>query len=127
MERSGLDPNKRYLSCTVVKGNAFVDFVNVRPDEDISISVSFLKNRYTTRMVQCSTDPVFDETFLFEFVGDVIRRRKRGEASLILITARNDVKDDMNNEYDACRDGEESIEGLKIFGPEETLRFPKNS
>ena len=70
MERSGLDPNKRYLSCTVVKGNAFVDFVNVRPDEDISISVSFLKNRYTTRMVQCSTDPVFDETFLFEFVGD---------------------------------------------------------
>ena len=51
MERSGLDPNKRYLSCTVVRGNAFVDFVNVRPDEDISVSVSFLKNRYTTRLI----------------------------------------------------------------------------
>ena len=70
MERSGLDPNKHYLLCTVVKGSAFVDFVNVRPDEDISVSVSFLKNRYQTRPVLCSTDPVFDETFLFEFVGD---------------------------------------------------------
>ena len=28
-----LDPNKRYMSCSVVRGNAFVDFVNVRPDE----------------------------------------------------------------------------------------------
>ena len=70
LERSNLDPNKRYLSCTVVKGNAFVDFVNGRADEDISISVSFLKNRYTTRLIPCSTDPHFDETFLFEFVGD---------------------------------------------------------
>ena len=35
-----------------------------------SVSVSFLKNRFTTRLIQCSTDPVFDETFLFEFVGD---------------------------------------------------------
>lgn len=44
-----LDPNKRYLSCTVVKGSAFVDFVNVRTDESVSIAISFLKNRYHTR------------------------------------------------------------------------------
>ena len=65
-----LDPKKRYMSCTVLRGNAFVDFVNVRPDEQMSITVSFLKNRFSTQMVQCTSDPVFDETFLFEFVGD---------------------------------------------------------
>jgi hypothetical protein len=58
------------MSLSVVKGSAFVDFVNVRTDESISISVSFLKNRYQTRQVLCSTDPIFDETFLFEFVGE---------------------------------------------------------
>lgn len=58
------------MSCTIIKGSAFADFVNVRTDESISIAVSFLKNRFHTKMVQCSTDPVFDETFLFEFVGD---------------------------------------------------------
>jgi hypothetical protein len=68
--RDNIDPNKRYLSCTVVKGSAFADFVNVRSDESISISASFLKNRFHTKQVQCSTDPVFDETFMFEFVGD---------------------------------------------------------
>jgi hypothetical protein len=58
------------LSCTVVKGSAFADFVNVRSDESLSIAVSFLKNRFHTRQVQCSTDPVYDESFLFEFQGD---------------------------------------------------------
>jgi len=58
------------LSCTVLRGNAFVDFVNVRPDESLSVTVSFLKNRYSTQVVQCSSDPIFDETFMFEFVGD---------------------------------------------------------
>jgi hypothetical protein len=58
------------MSLTLVKGSAFADFVNVRTDESVSVSVSFLKNRNHTRMVQCSTDPVFDETFFFEFVGN---------------------------------------------------------
>jgi CEP76 C2 domain len=65
-----IDPNKRYMSLTLVRGSAFADFVNVRTDESVSVAVSFLKNRYHTRMVQCSTDPLFDETFLFEFVGN---------------------------------------------------------
>jgi hypothetical protein len=65
-----MDPNKRYLSCSVVRGTAFVDFVNANPDESISVSVSFLKNRFHTKRVPCSTDPVFDDTFLFEFKGD---------------------------------------------------------
>ena len=25
-----LDPNKRYMSCTIIRGMAFADFVNVR-------------------------------------------------------------------------------------------------
>ena len=36
----------------------------------MSVTVSFLKNRFTTAIVPCSSDPVFDETFMFEFVGD---------------------------------------------------------
>lgn len=65
-----LDPNRRYLSCNVIKGAAFVDFVNVRQDEQLQIAVSFLKNRCMTKQVGCSTDPVFDETFMFDFQGD---------------------------------------------------------
>ena len=34
------------------------------------MTVSFLKNRFSTQVVPCSSDPIFDETFLFEFVGD---------------------------------------------------------
>lgn len=55
---------------TVVKGCAFADYVNLRTDEHMSVSVSFLKNRYHTKMVQCCTDPVFEDTFLYEFEGD---------------------------------------------------------
>ena len=43
------DPaNKRYLSCRVVSGRAFVDYINPRENESISIAVSFLKNRFNT-------------------------------------------------------------------------------
>jgi hypothetical protein len=33
--KEGLDPNKRYLNLHVIKGSAFLDFVNVRQDEHI--------------------------------------------------------------------------------------------
>lgn len=46
--KDGLDPNKRYISCNIIKGSAFVDFVNVRQDEHLQIAVSFLKSRCTT-------------------------------------------------------------------------------
>ena len=65
-----LDPNKRYLSCRIVQGKGFVDFVNARDDEHLCVSVSFLRNRYHTKWVNVSTDPHFDETFIFEFVGE---------------------------------------------------------
>lgn len=77
-----MDPNKRYLSVSVVKGYAFADFVNVRSDESLSISVSFLKSRFHTKVVQCSTDPIFDETFMFEFVGD--QENIKFDASMLL-------------------------------------------
>lgn len=35
MSKEGLDPNKRYLNLHVIKGSAFLDFVNVRQDEHI--------------------------------------------------------------------------------------------
>ena len=66
----GLDPNKRYLSFNLMQARAFVDFVNPRDDEFISIAVSFLKNRFHTRLVKAETDFEFNETFIFEFEGD---------------------------------------------------------
>jgi centrosomal protein CEP76 len=65
-----LDPNKRYLSCNIVSGRAFVDFVNPREDEYISMAVSFLKNRFHTRHVRAGCDLIIDETFIFEFEGE---------------------------------------------------------
>jgi hypothetical protein len=65
-----LDPNKRYLSCNIVSGRAFVDFVNPRDDEYISMAVSFLKNRFHTKHVRASCDVPVDETFIFEFEGE---------------------------------------------------------
>jgi len=82
MLRDDLDPNKRYLNCTVVKGMAFVDFVNVRTDESITVSASFLKKRFRTKTVLCSTDPVFDSNFTFEFTGDNINTKF--DASMLL-------------------------------------------
>eukprot|EP00350_Pseudokeronopsis_sp_OXSARD2_P006205 CAMPEP_0170549144 /NCGR_PEP_ID=MMETSP0211-20121228/7337_1 /TAXON_ID=311385 /ORGANISM="Pseudokeronopsis sp., Strain OXSARD2" /LENGTH=185 /DNA_ID=CAMNT_0010854999 /DNA_START=109 /DNA_END=666 /DNA_ORIENTATION=+ len=65
-----LDPNKRYLQVRVVGLKAMVDFINARDDEYLTVSLSFLKSRYHTQAVHATTDPVFDEIFLFEFVGD---------------------------------------------------------
>lgn len=65
-----IDPNKRYMSCRIVNGKAFVDFINPRDDEFLQISVSFLKSRFKTKLVPASTDPLWDEVFLFEFVGE---------------------------------------------------------
>ena len=70
MEKLDLDPNKRYLNCSVVRGSAFTDFVNVRSDDYLSVTVSFLKNRFSTQSVLCSTEPVFDESFMFDFIGE---------------------------------------------------------
>lgn len=78
----GLDPNKRYLSCNISSGRAFVDFVNPRDDEFISIAVSFLKNRYHTKHTRANCDLYFDETFIFEFEGE--NGTSRFDASLML-------------------------------------------
>ena len=47
-----------------------MDFVNCPPDEHMSVAISFLKNRFHTKIVPCRPDPIFDETFIFEMVGD---------------------------------------------------------
>ena len=65
-----LDPNKRYLSCNITCGRAFVDFVNPRDDEYISMAVSFLKNRFHTKHVRAGCEFNVDETFIFEFEGE---------------------------------------------------------
>lgn len=52
----------------------------------MSVSVSFLKARYHTKIVQCSTDPVFEDSFLFEFEGD--DPKIRFDASMLLKLAQ---------------------------------------
>lgn len=46
-----IDPNRRYLSCQIAHGKAFVDFVNPRAGDSISVAVSFLKDRFHTQQV----------------------------------------------------------------------------
>ena len=65
-----IDKNKRYLNCHVVCGKAFVDFVNPREDEQISIALTFLKNRYHTKLVSACCEFNFDEIFNFDFDTD---------------------------------------------------------
>jgi len=41
-----------------------------------------LKNRFQTKTILCSTDPVFDETFMFDFQGD--QDELKFDASILL-------------------------------------------
>ena len=65
-----LDPNKRHLCCNLVEARAFVDFVNPRDDEHISIAISFLKERYHSKHVRAACEMSFGDTFVFEFEGE---------------------------------------------------------
>lgn len=66
----------------MVNGKAFVDFVNPRDDETISVAVSFLKNRFHTKHVRAGCDFNIDETFIFEFEGE--QQNTKFDASLLL-------------------------------------------
>ena len=81
MINGDLDPTKKYLSCTVVKGTAFTDFINYSPDEHLSFSVSFMKQRFATSIKPASTDPIFNENFCFELTDD---KNSRLDASSLL-------------------------------------------
>ena len=56
-------------------GKAFVDFVNPRDDELISVAVSFLKNRFHTKKVRAGVEFTLNETFIFEFEGDAANQK----------------------------------------------------
>mmetsp|Transcript_28845 Transcript_28845/g.21483 ORF Transcript_28845/g.21483 Transcript_28845/m.21483 type:complete len:196 (-) Transcript_28845:1115-1702(-) len=77
-----LDPNKRYLSVKIVALKAMVDFINPRDDEYLTVTISFLKSRFHSKAVPASTDPVFDECFLFEVQGE--NENARFDASMML-------------------------------------------
>ena len=85
VDRRGLkpmDPNKRYLSCNISHGKAFVDFVSPREDELISVAVSFLKSRFHTKKVRAGVEFSFNETFVFELEGD--QESAKIDAALLL-------------------------------------------
>ena len=47
-----------------------VDFINPRDDEQLLVTLSFLRNRFNSKAVPASTDPLYDESFMFEFCGE---------------------------------------------------------
>lgn len=77
-----MDNTKRYLSCNIAYGKAFVDFVNPREDEQVSVAVSFLKSRFHTKKVRASNEFTINETFIFEFEGD--NSKGKFDTSLLL-------------------------------------------
>jgi hypothetical protein len=65
-----------------VNARAFVDFVNPRDDEHVSVAISFLKNRFHTKHTRAGCEMAFDETFIFEFEGE--HGTSKFDASLML-------------------------------------------
>lgn len=65
---AAVEPNKRYLLLKLQYGKAFLDFVG---DEEqpasLQIHISFLRQRFSSRKVKCTVEPVFDEAFLLSF------------------------------------------------------------
>jgi hypothetical protein len=61
-----LDPNRRYMIAKAYKGSGFADYIEPRSDEYLTLSISYLNQRYSSSPVTCSTDPLFDLTVHFE-------------------------------------------------------------
>ena len=62
------EPNKRYLLLKLQYGKAFLDFAaEIDSPTTLQIHISFLRQRFSSRKVQCTVDPVFDESFLLSF------------------------------------------------------------
>lgn len=60
-----LDSSKRYLLVKLQYGKAFLDYIdNHDTGMNLQVHISFLQQRYSSRTVQCSAEPVFDDSFL---------------------------------------------------------------
>lgn len=60
-----LDNTKKYLLLKLQYGKAFIDYID-NQDSSLQLQVhfSFLQQRYSSRKVQASSEPVFDDNFL---------------------------------------------------------------
>ena len=66
-----LDNSKRYLLLKLQYGKAFVDYIdNPASGLMFQIHFSFLQQRYSSRKVKCSAEPVFDDSFLLNIFPD---------------------------------------------------------
>ena len=106
-----MDPNKRYLAIKITKGSAFVDYIHPREDEYLKISVSFLDHRYSSELIPCSTDPVFDLSISFEVPGIdplsllnlkspliiVLQKQSREDRPVVISTEKVDWRDILSN------------------------------
>ena len=60
-----LDNSKKYLLVKLQYGKAFLDYIdNKDPGLYMQVHLSFLQQRYSSRKVLCSAEPVFDDSFL---------------------------------------------------------------
>ena len=63
--------NYRALALKVTKGMAFLQFLTKEdPNKKFVVYASFLQQRFVSKPVPCTLDPVFDDLFIFELVKD---------------------------------------------------------
>lgn len=64
----GIKGGEQYLHLRLTGGRAFVDYLAVsqkKNDNSLYVSLSFGSQRYRSAFQPCSSDPIFDEDFLF--------------------------------------------------------------
>lgn len=66
-EQAGLEYPKRYLLFKVLYGKAFLDFIGAEhANSHLQVHISFLQQRFSSKKVPCTVEPIFDESFLLQ-------------------------------------------------------------
>lgn len=64
-EDLNLDKSKKYIFLKLQYGKAFIDFLSPEATKsNLQIHVSFLNQRFTSKTVPCSVEPLFEDSFL---------------------------------------------------------------
>ncbi|CAG9334919.1 unnamed protein product [Blepharisma stoltei] len=61
----GIDRSKKYLLFKLQYGKAFIDFLSADSSRsNLQIHISFLQQRFSSKSIPCSAEPIFDDSFL---------------------------------------------------------------
>lgn len=130
-----LDPNRRYMITKVYRGSGFADYIEPRSDEFLSLSISYLNQRYSSAPVTCWTDPIFDLTVHFEIPEAydahtmlkknepliiILQKERENERSVVLSTSIVDWRELLSHNSIDINIGKNQI--LKIFRNEASIK-----